>query len=249
MRLTAFRIDSTAPTLRAAHAAREWMDMTSERFAYRCLPLTMANSHGWEILCPASVEIFWNGGAALSDVQIVPLGSSRTPIPEFVVSHFGGGVLTFHTGYLFRTDPGYNLHVSGPVNQAKDGAAALTGIVETDWLPQPFTMNWRFTAPGGPLTFEEGEPFCHIFPVARDLVEQVEPEIRPLSSDPELKRRHDQWAESRAAFNRELRVSGSAAQQEKWQKHYSRGRHPDGTPGPDDHRTKLKLREFAERDE
>lgn len=248
MRLTAFRVAADAMPIRPAAATREWMEQTGERFAYRCLPLVIANTHGWEILCPASIEVYWRGGTGLDDLKVVPLDDHAGPAPAFATSHFGSGVLTLHTGYLFRTDPGYNLYVTGPVNRPKDGAVPLTGIVETDWLPQPFTMNWLFTAPGGPLVFEKGEPMCHIFPVPRDLVEQVEPEIRDLASEPELHARYQQWAASRAQFNRDLRVPGSEAQAEKWQRHYLRGRHPDGTPGTEDHRTRLKVREFRKGD-
>jgi len=243
MRLTAFKTGPEAPPIRPAVAGREWMDRTGDRFAYRCLPLTIANTHGWEILCPVSFEAYWNGGKRPKDLKVVYGGKTSS----IAVSHFGHGVLTFHTGYLFRTDPGYSLYVTGPVNSPKDGANALSGIVETDWLPQPFTMNWLFSAAGGPLLFEEGEPFCHIFPVPRELIEQVEPEVRDLSSEPELKERYDQWTASRAAFNSELLVSGSEAQSQKWQKHYSRGEHPDGARAPGGHRTKLRVREFVEK--
>ena len=34
----------------ARRRPRAWMDATPHSFAYRCLPLTVANSHGWEIL-------------------------------------------------------------------------------------------------------------------------------------------------------------------------------------------------------
>jgi len=108
------------------------MDQTGERFAYRCLPLTTANSHGWEILCPSAFEVSWDGGKSLDAMKVVSLQSPVDRPLDFVVSHFGAGVLTFHTGYLFQTDPGYNLYVCGPVNRPKDGAIALTGIVETD---------------------------------------------------------------------------------------------------------------------
>ncbi len=244
MRLTAFKTDSTAPPIRAAPAMRQWMDDTPDRFAYRCLPLTIANTHGWEVLCPSAIEIYWNGGPGLNDLVIRSADGAAERAPSFAISHFGSGIVTFHTGYLFQTEPGYSIHVSGPVNRPKDGAAALTGIVESDWLAQPFTMNWLLTAPGGPLIFEEGEPFCHIFPVARDLLQDVEPEIRELSSDPQLKQRYELWTSDRAAFNRELKQAGSAAQAEKWQKHYVRGHDPDGTGGVADHLTKLKVREF-----
>ena len=35
----------------------------------------------------------------------------------------------------------------------------LVGLIETDWLPFPFTMNWVFTRPGR-VRLEKGEPFC-----------------------------------------------------------------------------------------
>ncbi|HMZ02762.1 MAG TPA: DUF6065 family protein, partial [Burkholderiaceae bacterium] len=59
-----------------------------------------------------------------------------------ITSHFGSGILTFSLPYLFRTSPGYGMLVRGPTNCAKDGAAPLDGIVETDWAPYSFTMNW-----------------------------------------------------------------------------------------------------------
>ena len=44
------------PLIRPAEPTREWMDRTRLSFAYRCLPLNIANAHGWEILCPVSVR-------------------------------------------------------------------------------------------------------------------------------------------------------------------------------------------------
>ena len=70
-------------------------------------------------------------------------------------------MLTFHPGYLFRTPPGWSMWAMGPPNHIKDGIQPLAGLVETDWLPFPFTMNWIFTRPGT-VRFEKGEPFCFI---------------------------------------------------------------------------------------
>ena len=46
------------------------MDETQNRYAYRCLPLTIANAMGWEILLPANVSAEWNGGSNLSDIKV-----------------------------------------------------------------------------------------------------------------------------------------------------------------------------------
>ncbi len=39
------------PAIRPAESKRQWMDDSPQSYAYRCLPLTIANTHGWEILC------------------------------------------------------------------------------------------------------------------------------------------------------------------------------------------------------
>jgi len=169
-------------------------------------------------------------------------------------------VLTFCVDALFRTEPGCDLMVTGPFNQPKDGLQPLTGVVETDWAPFTFTMNWIFTRKLTRVAFECDEPFCMIFPMKRGLVEEVEPEIRTLDTDAEIAQAYRVWADSRRDFNRDLRIAGSRAQAQKWQKDYFRGpglpsakpapggEQGTGVPGagisPPDHRTKLKLREF-----
>jgi hypothetical protein len=52
-------------------------------------------------------------------------------------------------------------------------------------------MNWIFTRPDHKVRFEKGEPFCHLFPVNCGGLESLEPELRLLSEDPELKRLHE----------------------------------------------------------
>lgn len=241
MRLTAYTLGETAPVLRPAPPSRDWMDLTDQRYAYRCLPLTIANSHGWELLAPHTVDVYWGGGKFAADIRIVPADKPA----DFAMSHFGHGVLTLRTGYLFQTEPAHNLYVTGPVNRMKDGCFPLSAIVETDWLPYPFTMNWRFTAPGGHVRFEEGEPFCHIFPVRRALIEEVTPQVMSIHDAPELKARVKEWIDSREQFNADAKVEGSEAQKQGWQKNYARGRLPNGAPATEDHQTKLIVRPFA----
>jgi anti-sigma factor RsiW len=83
-----------------------------------------------------------------------------------------------------------------------------------------------------------------IFPVKRGLIEEVEPEIRAMDTDPEVSEAYAEWAESRRNFNEGLKVPGSEEQAAKWQKDYFRGKARFGAT-PLDHRTKLRPREFA----
>ncbi len=243
MKLTAYLINDGKIDIRPAPVERGWMEQTGERFAYRCLPLNIANAHGWEILCPANFKAVWDGSNELSAITIEFENPNQQP---FAISHFGNGVLTFHVPCLFRTEQGYDLMAQGPINRPKDGISALSGVIEADWAPYTFTMNWIFTQPEVDVYFEKGEPFCHIFPVQRGYLAAVEPEIKAMSSEPEIAQQYKAWNESRLKFNTELKQPGSQAQAEGWQKTYYRGLLPDGSPAPvEDHGTRLRLRPFT----
>lgn len=240
MKIIAFPTVTNPPVLRPAPSGRPWMDALPEAYAYRCLPLTIANSHGWEICSQVAFEATWNGGASKDDITITGSDSGLMP-----TTHFGSGILTFHAGYLFQTEPGVSLMVQGPINRPKDAIYALSGVVETDWSSYTFTMNWVFTRPHVPVRFERGEPFCHIFPVHLDTLEAVEPEVEVFEDSGDLHARHRAWSESRNTFNANLKTPDSPARNQKWQKDYYRGYHSDGEQGSDDHRTKLRLKPFS----
>src|SRR5579859_1027857 len=52
----------TPPEIVPGRQPRAWMDAFHARHAYRCLPMNMANTSGWEILCPMAFTAEWNGG-------------------------------------------------------------------------------------------------------------------------------------------------------------------------------------------
>ena len=240
MKFTAYAVVEHPLEMVPASVDRAWMDATPERFAYRCLPLAIANGFGWELRCPFAFAATWNGGERREDIRLRAL-EDGTVLSTVVESHFGSGVLTFHTGYLFRTAPAWDTFVTAPVNRPKDGIQALSGIVETDWLPFPFTMNWKFTRPGR-IEFARGEPVCTVFPVRRNELPEVEPEIRGFHDAPEaLKRDYAAWRESRIDFQKRIDALEPEAVKQGWQRHYFKGEKPtDGTP-VDEHRTRLRL--------
>lgn len=210
------------------------MEETTGRFAYRCIPLSIANASGWEIILPFSFSAVWNGGPRREDIAIFGVETS-----DLVTSHFGEGVLTFHTGWLFRTSPGWALWCRGAPNHLHDGIVPLEGVVETDWLPFPFTMNWRFTQPGAAVRFEKGEAICFITPMPHAVLDTVTPRLLRIEDDPDLKRDYEAWGASRSDFNQRLERHDPEAVREGWQRSYVRG-DAAGIAGAF-HRSKRKL--------
>jgi hypothetical protein len=234
--LDCYALHKHVPKLVPARVQRAWMDEFTDRHIYRCLPIAIANSFGWDLLCPAPIEIDWNGGPTAEDISIRALKPlpSGAPLEHFCKSHFTRGVVTFHTDYIFRTDPGWGLMVSGPFNAAKENLAPLTGIVETDWLPYTFTMNWKLLRPGR-ASFEESEPFCSIVPVQVRPILDCQPRIKWLGDNVDLQQEYEQFKSSRDEF----RANRKAGDQ-PWQKHYFVGRFPDGRK-TEEHLHRLRL--------
>lgn len=232
------------PDLVPGRPRRDWMDATGERYAYRCLPLTMANSTGWEVLCPFKLHIDWDGGDG-NDAITLSSPFSKANIADLAISHFRQGIVTFHLGYMFRTPPGWGMWAMGPPNLPKDGIAPLTGLIETDWLPFPFTMNWKMTRPGR-VTFKKGEPFCFITLQQHHRLESVQPERKALNENSALLADYQAWQTSREDFLARLNLRQPEALQEGWQRNYMQGTKATGDAGSSSHVTKRRLKPLTE---
>jgi hypothetical protein len=231
------------PLIRPAEASREWMTATPESFAYRCLPLNIANAHGWEILSPCAFDARWGGGPGTDQIDIRLAPGTKPEVAP--VSLFGQGIITFHIAGLFRTPPGWNLWVGGSPNRPKEWLYPLTGIIETDWAPYTFTMNWKFTRRYRSVHFDAGEPICFVFPIQRGYLDEITPQFVPMEADPELMRQFQQWSRSRDEFQARMAREAPQAGSDKWQKGYYRGVNASGQTLITDHQTKLRLAPFS----
>jgi hypothetical protein len=244
--LIAYRRLDPSRSMRLVPAAtrRTWMDSTYNRFANRCLPMVIANQCGWFILNSHSFKARWSGENNADALRIF-YTSGDAPYPAESV--FGRGILTFHIPYLFRTPAGYNILARGPANLPKDGATALEGLVETDWTPATFTMNWQITRSGQSVLFEKDEPICMIVPQRRGELERFRPTCENIEDDIETSQNYYQWARSRRQFIGSRKSRPSDADIDNSQNHYLRGTSLDGVKFPE-HQTAVRLREFRDDD-
>ncbi len=217
------------------------MDAFPDRHAYRCLPLAIANAHSWEVLAPGGFEVTWNGQTSSANLTVRPLEDwpADLPFDDFARSNFSRGIVTMHTGYLFRTPPGWSLLATGPFNEPRVGIAPLSGIIETDWLPYPFTMNWQMLD-AGTVRFQKDEAFCAVMPIPKNYLPDWDVVIHDMADDPVLSAEQATFRASREDFMARMQAEEPEALREAWQRHYFVGRHPDGTR-VDDHVNKLRL--------
>jgi hypothetical protein len=223
MKISAYVVADKPDTIKASNSRRDWMDNALSKNPYRCLPLSMANAWGWEILSSARFTATWDGGQSVNSVKIEVYEGTNPP-----TSHFGEGTLTWHTGFLFKTEYPYGMYVAGSPNTPKPNVIPLSGIVETHWLPYTFTMNWKFTQPGS-FTMDIGEAYCQIFPVDMNMFDSAVPEIKTLSEHKELYELYWDWNISRQNYMNERAVpTARVSDPTVWQRHYFQGKYPPG---------------------
>jgi hypothetical protein len=121
------------------------MDNTPGQYAYRCIPLSAANTMGWEILNPVDVELGWTGFDNGDQIQV-----------------------------KLERDP----------------------FVRTDWVPFPFTMNWRITTPNETIKFAAGEPICRVLPYPLELLNDMKIELHDMHEDPAFVQKVKGWENS-----------------------------------------------------
>lgn len=217
------------------------------RAAKRCLPLMVANQNGWLLSNPAAFTVIWDGSVPRgSGLDISWHGSPPWPRP--VEDSFGNGTLSFKIPYLFRTPPGWNLLTRGPANFVKDGVAPLEGLIESDWAVATFTMNWKLTRVGHPVTFERGEPICMLVPQRRNELAGFVPSLLPVEDDRESYAQLKDWGKQRSQqlLRNFLNANGKEAveQEEVDELLYLRGLYPDGAKARE-HQVQIRLRKFV----
>lgn len=178
---------------------RIWMDKT-EGNAYRCTPLNVANTYGWQVLCPMTLTAEWNGGPLASDIKIsiidYPETYNESEDFKLIATNFGHGILSFIPDFIVKTPKGVSTYVRGVPNLIANGIQPLDGVVETDWLPFTFTYNFKFIKPGK-ITFEKGQSLFSFFPVERGYVEGFDTKVSDIEDYPEFEKEYRDYGNHR----------------------------------------------------
>lgn len=115
----------------------------------------------WELPCPRTFEVTWNGGPAPEDVEIRMIGGQDEELP-LVESVHGHGVLTFHVGCRVKTPEPYALWLGAPTGTSKDGISPLERLLDTAPMPCTLAVHWQLTRPRHTVQFTEGEAIARL---------------------------------------------------------------------------------------
>ena len=162
---------------------RDWF----VQHAYFCLPLTMANQHGFIVRSLYDFWVKWNGGQTAEDIAIRKRPEDRDLFnAQLVQSHFGMSTVTIQNTWTFRTPKGINLMVVTPPNFAIDGIAHMAAVIETDNLRRDFTFNLRVTRQDEEIFIPKGSPIGCVLPYPRHFIDQYKVKLASEILEPEV---------------------------------------------------------------
>jgi hypothetical protein len=178
---------------------RDWMDITFDRHAYQCFPISLSNRLGWGISYPEDITFIWDGINDSTGDHVKILSGSK-----YVHSGRGNRTISFYTDMTFIKENKENLTLlTMPVpNQFIRGAQCITTLLSTSVLASDLPIAWMITEPNIEITIPAGTPIAAILPISLTDIQDNELEVR--SGRPEYE---DQ------SWNLRMRNRGAASQE------------------------------------
>lgn len=181
--IRAHRPDSGYANIDQLGLKRDWMDITFEKHAYHCFPVSLANRLGWGISFPEDIVFIWDGINDSSADHVKILKGERYATPNR-----GNRTISFNTGITLSSDENVSILTMPVPNQFIAGAQCMTTIISTSALPYEFPIAWMITSPNVEITIPANTPVAAIIPISIKDVEKYEVELldTPLSDTQEF---------------------------------------------------------------
>lgn len=183
---------------------RDWMDITFDRHAYQCFPVSLSNRLGWGISYPEDITFIWDGVNDSTDKHVKVLQGE-----QYTHSGRGNRTISFFTGLTFHSEENEELSLlTMPVpNQFIRGAQCMTTIISPSALQGELPIAWMITEPGIEITIPAGTPIAAVLPISLNNTQSYQLFVKrgvPPYEDLEWQNRMKQ----RGAKSQELNMQG-----------------------------------------
>lgn len=176
------------------------MDITFDRHAYQCFPVSLSNRIGWGISFPKDISFIWDGVNDSTDEHVKVLSGS-----EYASSGRGNRTVSFSTDLTFELDSGdtWSLLTMPVPNQFIRGAQCMTTVISPTALQGELPIAWMITEPDIEITIPANTPVAAVVPVSLSDLQNY-----PVS----VKRGRPEYQES-TEWNSRMRERGQRSQE------------------------------------
>jgi len=167
--IKAYKRPGSKVNIEQTKVQRDWMDLTSDRHAYKCFPVSLANSVGYSISFTEDVEFIWDGISDSSDNHVKIIRGH-----ELCSTGRANGTINFHCDIIFKTEENMSMLSIVPPNHFIDGAMPFTSIISTSFHNETFPIAWKITRPNTNIVIPAGTPLVTLIPISLKGLSEIE---------------------------------------------------------------------------
>ena len=180
---------------------RDWMDLTFDRHAYSCFPMSLANRLGWTFSYPEDIVFIWDGINDSSDSHVKILKGHKYAHPNR-----GNRTISFNTNIIFDPKEEITLLTMPVPNQFIAGTQCITTLITNSVLATELPVAWMITAPNTEITIPANTPIAAILPISIKELEKYE--VTVINRSPDYPEGYDKYMSERGQVAQKMNQQG-----------------------------------------
>ena len=172
---------------------RDWMNNTENKHAYKCFPISQANTIGWSISFNEDIEFIWDG---ISDTTPNHIEILKSPFNVCSTSR-GNATISFYTGLFLETDENTSILSIVPPNYFIEGATPFTSIMSTSFYDEALPVAWKVTRANEKIIIPARTPIITIIPISLGKLSDIEIDLYDknftIERQEDIKKRNEEW--------------------------------------------------------
>ena len=179
MNINVYRDPGSLAILDQLPVNRDWMDITFDRHAYQCFPVSLANRAGLGICFTEDISFVWDGFNTSSDQHIKIIKGG-----DFVHSKRGNRTVSLETGLFFSPEKNISILTMPPPNIFLEGIQCISTIVSTSALVGSLPIALMITKANEEIVIPAGTIIASVLPIS--LTELNNTEVSIISRMPDF---------------------------------------------------------------
>lgn len=167
------------------------MDNTFDKHAYRCFPVSLANTLGWTFSYPEDISFIWDGDPGSQDGHVQVLSGS-----DYVFTSRANATISFYSGLTFQSKKNISLLLMPVPNNFIEGVQGFTNIISTSVLEAPLPYAWKITKANEVITIPANTPIVSIIPINLTAINEVEMSLYHEDFDQSVYERMREYGEA-----------------------------------------------------
>jgi hypothetical protein len=167
---------------------RDWMDDTYDKHAYKCFPVSLANTIGWSISFTEDIEFIKH-----SHIHSQPDNVEILKGKDICNNSRFNDTVSFNTGLILRTNKNTTILSIAPPNYRIDGIQPFTTLMSTSFYQHPMPVAWHINKSDQVIKIPAGTPVITLIPISLKSMENTEfiiEDYNPTNEEHEAKQKY-----------------------------------------------------------